>query len=127
MARTGLGSLPGETHSTGGIIGRVRNPVCLMMKAGRRSQVSSLPSLDTETELSGNQSKVVMDRRDNHHYQPVDDPPSVAIKIKATKHGSVPRLTQLWKVALWTTMSPAFKSTSPSSSCIHISPERIIP
>ena len=46
-----------------------------------------------------------------------------SIKMAARRHGRSLLLTQAWLVPRWTTQSPAFSRTSPSSITIHISPE----
>src|SRR5215813_14026218 len=49
-----------------------------------------------------------------------------SISTTRIRHGSLPRLTQAWLVACCTITSPGFRCTSPSSSIMSISPERMI-
>jgi len=75
MARTGPGSLPGETHSARGIVGLVREPRLSDGEVGRSSQ-DLLPTLpDIEAKLPLTQSTSIIERWDKHHYHPVDAPP----------------------------------------------------
>src|SRR6185437_202467 len=49
-----------------------------------------------------------------------------SISTKQIRQASLPRLTQAWLVACWTSTSPAFKCTSSSSRSMSISPESTI-
>src|SRR5262245_7117851 len=76
--------------------------------------------------LTGNKTACAVDWRDPPQTQGRRHGSFESISTKRIRHGSLPRLTQAWLVACCTITSPGFRCTSPSSSIMSISPERMI-